>query len=163
MRKILSNFILIVLVIILCYVWVLKYVYHKSVVMLGNYGILVVMSGSMEPEIKAEELILIKKSDKYNLDDIVTYVDSEDVLITHRIVEIDNEKFISRGDSNQVVDENVDINEIQGKVIYHSKFLGKLILYYLKFIILVWIILLLIVAMIRILKGDKGVDVEEDC
>lgn len=145
MRKILSRVLLGILVLILVWVCYEKYIRKDAVVKLGKYGILVVLTESMEPEIKQKELIVIKQMDKYKVDDVVTFLDWSDTLITHRIRQIDEYGFIARGDNNEVVDENSGIERIQGKVIFHSFFLGIFALYGLKVLILLWLIFILVV------------------
>lgn len=113
-------------------------------VKIGDYGIFILQSESMEPTIQKSELIIIKKDKEYDLNDIVTYIDVYANLITHRIVQIDEYSFISKGDANKMVDNNTDVQNIEGKVVFHSIKLGIFIVYYFKFIILIYTIILLI-------------------
>lgn len=125
------------LIITLLYVCYAKYIRKDSVVKIGKYGVLIVLTNSMEPIIKERSLIIIKEETQYELNDIVTYVDSYGTLITHRILKIDEYTFMSRGDNNTVSDESTSINQIQGKVIFCSEILGVFVLYYLKFVIII--------------------------
>ena len=102
------------------------------------------MTGSMEPSIKEKECILIKECENYEINDIVTYVDVYENLITHRILEMSEKDFITKGDNNDISDESTDIRNIQGKVVYHSKILGIFILYYLKIIIVIYVLILMV-------------------
>lgn len=111
---------------------------------------LVVTTGSMEPEINIGELVIIQEKDKYKKDDIVTYLDKDGFLITHRIVEINDSFMITKGDNNNVLDEPGSVETIKGKVIFHSKILGIFILYLLKPSIFVYIITILILNIIKI-------------
>ena len=97
-----------------------------------GFAFLVVTTGSMEPEINAGELIIIKEVDKYEIGDIVTFIDKDDFLVTHRIICLNEEKMITKGDNNNLLDEEVSLNNIKGKVIIHSKILGFFVLYLLK-------------------------------
>lgn len=96
-----------------------------------------VLSGSMEPNISKNELIVIKEQNAYHKGDIITYKDCWGKLITHRIVEIDGEKVVTKGDSNDVSDEFIKQESIQGKVIFHSILLGFVCLYVLKPLIII--------------------------
>ena len=102
-----------------------KYIAKNSVTKIFGYGFLVVVTGSMEPEIEQEELIVIKEFNEYNVGDIVTY-ETDGYLVTHRIVQINNDEIITKGDSNNEEDLKISKNQIVGKVIYHSKALRKI-------------------------------------
>lgn len=82
-----------------------------------------VASGSMEPYLKVNDIIIIKKSNYYKVNDIITYkVDKE--YITHRIIEIDNEKIITKGDFNNTEDDPINKSDIKGKLFYKFKYFG---------------------------------------
>lgn len=53
----------------------------------------IVNSGSMEPALKVDDLILIHAQDGYEQGDVITY-QSDGGLVTHRIVEIRTEGFV---------------------------------------------------------------------
>lgn len=140
---------------ILLYVCYAKYIRKDHVVKLGGYGFLLVMTGSMEPTIEKDELIIIKEKKVYQVGDIATYVDVYGNLITHRIEYLDERDFITKGDGNQIADESTNVNNIQGKVIYHSKPLGIFILYYLRLVIAVYIVLWFILYVAKILRKEE--------
>ena len=98
---------MIVLVIILIQVLYLKFVIKENPINFFGYSFLIVTTGSMEPEINSGELIIIKKKDKYENKDIVTYVDKDGFLVTHRIIEIDDFNMITKGDGNDLKDEEI--------------------------------------------------------
>ena len=135
-----------------------RHIQKEPIVKLGKYAILVVLTDSMEPTIEGSELILIKEQKGYQVEDIVTYRDESNLLITHRIVEIEANTFVAKGDSNEGNDEKMPLEKIEGKVIFHSKILGMFILYYLKFLILAYIVFLLIVYLIRIMGKEKNIE-----
>ena len=80
----------------------------------------------MEPEIEVDDLIIIKKSVNYKENDIVTYKTNES-YITHRIIEISENRYITKGDNNNTEDEPIILDQIQGKVIKKIKGIGKII------------------------------------
>ena len=55
----------------------------------GNIETKIVLSGSMEPEIRTGSVVVIKKIDTYEIGDIVTFGEDtkENVPTTHRIIE----------------------------------------------------------------------------
>lgn len=86
----------------------------------------------MEPTINIKEMIIIKEQNDYKVGDIVTYKDSKGKLVTHRIVSKVGHKIITRGDNNTVSDDPININQIEGKIYYHSAVLGEVFLYWIK-------------------------------
>ncbi|MBR5248161.1 MAG: signal peptidase I [Lachnospiraceae bacterium] len=89
-----------------------------------GYGIAIVLSGSMEPVISKDDLILVKESESYAVDDIVVYQNINS-LVVHRIIAIDGDSIITKGDANNVADEPISAADIKGKVLMWNSFAGK--------------------------------------
>ena len=88
-----------------------------------DFRIFKIASGSMEPYLKVNDIIIIKKSNNYKVNDVVTYkLDKE--YITHRIVEIDDEKIITKGDFNNTEDKPIKKSDVIGKLFYKFKYFG---------------------------------------
>ena len=113
--KIVFDVIFIFLIIILCLYFILR--------ILGIVKIYEVKTGSMEDEIHVGDYILIIKKNNYKVGDIVTYT-KEDYYVTHRIVEKNGNKVITKGDANNVADEEISVSNIVGKVIYYGGILN---------------------------------------
>lgn len=66
---------------------------------------LVVISGSMEPTLKVGGILYYEKIDldDFNKDDILVYK-TKNHIISHRIVEIIDDGFITKGDANNSID-----------------------------------------------------------
>ena len=89
-----------------------------------------IQSGSMMPEIKTGEIVVLLNSNNYKENDIITYQVNNSYFVTHRIVRITQEGYITKGDFNNTEDEIIVKEEnIQGKVIFHSYLLGKIYQY----------------------------------
>ncbi len=87
---------------------------------LFGYSCLKVLTGSMYPEIKAGESIIIKKCKKYKTGDIITYITKDSEIVTHRIVSEEDGLYYTKGDANNVEDsEPILFSQIYGKVIFH--------------------------------------------
>lgn len=99
----------------------------------GNYKIMMVQSGSMEPSIKTGSLVVVKPADNYKIDDIITFnTGGNKVPTTHRIYDIKvNEGvpfYITKGDANNAPDDReVSQKDIVGKVRLTIPFLGHLV------------------------------------
>lgn len=102
--------------------------------------ILIIKSNSMYPILKIKDIIIIKKSNNYNVNDIITYNTENEVLITHRIVKNCEGGFITKGDNNNSEDnELVKLENIKGKVILRIN-RNYQILIVLLFIVLVFFV-----------------------
>ncbi len=72
-----------------------------------------VLSGSMEPTFKTGSIIAIKAVDNpttLKKDDVITYMESDDKLVTHRIIEVvgnsEQTMYRTKGDNNEDADTN---------------------------------------------------------
>ncbi len=122
--KLTCDIIFIILIIILCLYFVLR--------LFGITKIYEVKTGSMEDGIHTGDYILIVKKNNYKIGDVVTYK-KEDYYVTHRIIKKNKNKVITKGDANNIADEEINTSSIIGKVIYHGGILNFIIDY--KYII----------------------------
>jgi signal peptidase len=97
-----------------------------------GYKPLVIVSGSMEPILKVGGILYYKNIplNDYKKDDILVYR-IPDHNVSHRIVEINNNSFLTKGDVNEYLDNPVYHNQILGK---GTNFSIPLIGYYANFI-----------------------------
>lgn len=91
-----------------------------------GWGISVVLSGSMEPALSVNDLVIIAEQSQYNEGDIVVYQDSSSLVI-HRIISIDENKVITQGDANNTADKPIDISLVKGKAVANFSFAGALV------------------------------------
>jgi signal peptidase len=97
----------------------------------GNFKVLVVLSGSMEPAIKTGSAMVIKPAADYKIGDIITFgpMSKKRTPTTHRIVGIKaeggNRLYITKGDANNAPDiKEIAENEIIGKVLFSAPYAG---------------------------------------
>ena len=95
-----------------------KYVEKARIPSFFGKSALVIATPSMSGSVEAGDLIIITKSYKYELDDIITYFPAgEGTSVTHRIVRIEGEKYYTKGDANSSEDPDpVFITQIAGKM-----------------------------------------------
>lgn len=99
-----------------------------------GYTSFAVLSGSMTPEISVGSIVFAKETpfEDFEIGDIVTYKLSDEMMVTHRITEIDNDKqeFGTKGDANDAVDaEPIVFSRVVGKVAFHVPYLGYMTIY----------------------------------
>ena len=95
-----------------------KYVEKARIPSFFGKSALVIATPSMSGSIEAGDLIIITRSQKYEVDDIITYFPAGDsTSVTHRIVRIEGEKYYTKGDANNSEDPDpVFITQIAGKM-----------------------------------------------
>ena len=125
--RVLNILILVILIPILIVSLILivkSYTDKDNVPSICGYAPLIVLSGSMETEIYAGDLVIVKEVEIASLEkgDIIAFYtdDTKKTIVTHRIEDIIEEngniKFITKGDNNDTRDSGiVDSNLVVGK------------------------------------------------
>ena len=92
----------------------------------------VVTSESMDPELRVGSVVYVKEANSKYLEvgDIIVFKLADDLLATHRIVEIIDEyghlKFRTKGDANKTADASlVDEADVVGIVVFDIPYLGN--------------------------------------
>jgi signal peptidase I len=114
-----------------------------------------VQTGSMERGIHVNDYIFVLKQNSYKKNDVITFK-YEDTFITHRIVKIDGNKIITKGDANNVEDDEISVDKVVGKVIYNGGILNIIIDY--KYVV----IASMLVVYIATILLDKASKMEEN-
>ena len=89
----------------------------------------------------------------YKANDIVTYKDSSNQYVTHRIVSINDDTVITKGDANNTEDSPIKKKDIIGKMIFKLSMLGFIVYLFNKPII--WILIFIIGILIIFVIPDK--------
>ncbi len=125
MRIILISFIAIVIGLKI-YSWNAETLVGNAMPMPFGYGSAVVLSGSMEPELSVNDVIIVHEDDSYKIGDIVVYQKGSE-LIVHRIIDIKDEMITTKGDANNTADEPMSKKNIKGTVVLTIPFLGVIV------------------------------------
>ena len=101
-----------------------------------GYSVFRVMTGSMEPEIREDSLLVVQKTPPEDIapGDVISFFSPDPMLEgavnTHRVVRIEKEngrtQFITKGDANVIEDTYpTDTSALVGRVVFQSYGLGK--------------------------------------
>ncbi|WP_071352986.1 signal peptidase I [Bacillus sp. MUM 13] len=73
----------------------------------GGYKPFTVLTNSMQPKISAGDMIFVEEKKAANIKkgDIITFKISDGKLITHRVVSVTKQGFMTKGDNNNVRDK----------------------------------------------------------
>ena len=160
-KKLFENIIILFLFFILLEVIYSKFILKEYPVKLFGFAFLIVGTGSMEPEIQIGEFILIKETSKYKSGDIITFKDKDEYLITHRIIDIKEKEVLTKGDNNDLEDEWIASEKIEGKVVFKSEILGNFFIYYLKPILFFYILFIVLKEILKIIYLEENVKNKE--
>ncbi len=118
--KIIGNIILSILVIAILVVLYCYYqvdINKEKYVNIFGYTFFEVISGSMSPTIEVQDLVIVKiGNEDLNVDDIITYI-KDDSIITHRVISLEGDTFVCKGDNNNTFDKSIKRDIIIGKVV----------------------------------------------
>ncbi|MDO4487472.1 MAG: signal peptidase I [Eubacteriales bacterium] len=105
---------------------------------IGGYSVFRVLTGSMEPTMPVDTLIVVKRCgpEKIEVGDVISFYSvDEDIygsVNTHRVTGIEETNgyisFRTRGDANAAEDKNLTPgSELIGKVVFQSLLMGKIV------------------------------------
>lgn len=97
-----------------------RYILKNKLPTFFGYGYGIVLSGSMEPVLSINDLIITKEQEDYKVGDIVIF-ENGNILTTHRIIKKNKKEIITQGDANNVEDKPIKKNVIKGKLVYKIK------------------------------------------
>lgn len=116
------NIIMIVVFIIMLiagYCFLQVNMFNKEYINVFGYSIFQIKTGSMEDKLKVGDIIIVDIIDSKDIlkeEEIISYIE-EGKIITHRIVEIDENSIITKGDANNTTDDPIERKQVIGKVI----------------------------------------------
>ena len=119
---ILLNIIMIIVFIIMLmagYCFVQVNVFNKEYVNVFGYSAFQIKTGSMEDKLKVGDIIIVDIMDSKEVlkeEEIISYIE-EKKIITHRIIKINENSIITKGDANNTADDPIEREQVIGKVI----------------------------------------------
>lgn len=143
-----------------------------------GYSVFRVLTGSMEPSIETDSLIVVERVDASEVEvgDVISFFSQDSVhdgaVNTHRVVAIEQNgndwNFVTKGDANMVEDKYLTSSkELIGKVIFVSPLLGTMVhllsnpLVFIP-LILIPLFAILIYHLVQTIKLTKNIVREEE-
>ena len=114
-----------------------------------------IASASMYPTLPEDSLLIIQMVDpsELSVDDVITYINANQVVVTHRIIDIEENDgtgmrtFRLQGDANQAPDRNVATpDHVLGRVIWNNHHLGRVLFFFQQHALLILIVMLMVKA-----------------
>ena len=98
------------------YTWNAQSLMGNTLPMSFGYGAAVVLTGSMEPTIHVNDVILVAEQPTYAENEIAVY-QSGSILVVHRILDITDGMVTTKGDANNAPDAPIELSAVKGKVV----------------------------------------------
>ncbi len=95
------------------YSWNAKSVLGNQMPMPFGYGVSVILSGSMEPELSVNDLVIIRENKNPQVGDVAVYQDGG-MMVIHRIIGEEGDSWIFQGDANNTPDSPVSREAVKG-------------------------------------------------
>lgn len=122
MKKILKKIdfftiILLIILIMVSFCYAQLKILKKDYINFFGYTIFQVITGSMSNTIEVKDIVIVKITKDIDENDIITFKNGKN-FVTHRVIELDNEKVLTKGDANNKADDPISKDDIVGKVIF---------------------------------------------
>lgn len=135
LKRIIQILVLTIIILVTTTTLIKVFIYKEKTPGILGWKTFIVLSGSMEPEFYAGDIIVVKemKNEKLKKGDIIAFQDNE-TIVTHRIIDIikneNEEKYVTKGDNNNTEDSKyVFQEEIEGIYKFKISKIGKIILF----------------------------------
>ena len=119
LKKVLNislEIIIVGVIILLLYSIIQKNITKENYTNIFGYTFLEVLTGSMSGTIEIGDGVIVELTKDVKKGDIIVYK-KDNSLITHRLIEKQNDKLITKGDANNIQDEPITNDMVVGKVI----------------------------------------------
>lgn len=113
--NILLTIVTIIIIIGMYYIYQLK-IEKNDYANLFGYTFFEVATGSMSPTMEIGDVVIVKITKQVEENDIIVYIDGENI-ITHRLIEINDNELIAKGDANNSEDKPIQQDMVLGEVI----------------------------------------------
>ena len=162
--KIVSIVVVVLIVYVCAFSLIAKFVKNESIPMPLGFGAATVLTGSMEPTLHVNDLVIIAKAPDYREGDIVVF-QTGGMPTIHRIIKIEGDSgiVITKGDANNTEDDpSVPIvkSDIKGKYLFKLPLVG-FVLKHLRSVPGMIMILILIFTLFYLSVRAKERDAEE--
>jgi len=114
------NFFVICIIIILLFAGFYFFqtkIQKKDYANIFGYTAFEVSTGSMNPTLQVGDIIFVKLTDKIKENDIIVFKEEKN-FITHRLMQINEDKLITKGDANNSKDKPIEKEQVLGKVVF---------------------------------------------
>jgi signal peptidase len=125
-----------------------------------GYGVSIVLSGSMEPAISVNDLVIVKETKEIEVGDVIVYQSGRDLII-HRVISKNGDLIVTQGDANQVADVPITMADVKGKMIGSIPAVGMAVKCLKSPLVMIGLLLIAFYMMEHSFRLDREQDEEE--
>ena len=70
------------------------------------------------------DLLFVVRADNLKIGDVVIYNRADGLIIVHRVIELNGNYIVTKGDNNPIQDPTISRNQLQGKMVFAIPILG---------------------------------------
>ncbi len=162
-KALLRRVVLVIAAIILglnIYKWNAQSLMGNRLPMPFGYGVSVVLSGSMEPTLHVNDIVVIRETDTVQVGDIIVYQD-KDSLVIHRVIEVSGDSIITKGDANNAADEAITQTQVKGVMVASIPGMGAAVQIVKQPVVVAGILIAAVVLTELSFRKDKQKDKKE--
>ena len=105
--KYVTSAVLIFCIVVCLYSFFVIDILHREYVNVFGYTYFIVATGSMSGTINVDDVVIVKITDDVVENDIVTFRNKQKKIITHRLIDVDKDRLITKGDANNIADDPI--------------------------------------------------------
>ncbi len=135
--------------------------------MMGNrlpmpfgYGVATVLSGSMEPRLSIDDLVVIRQTDTVQPGDIVVYQDGGSLVI-HRVMKVDGDTVQTKGDANNAPDAPITMDAVKGVLLWDVPGVGAAVRLFRQPVVIAALLAAMVILTERSYRKEKKKDTQE--
>ncbi|MDE5984392.1 MAG: signal peptidase I [Eubacterium sp.] len=142
------------------YIWNAGSLVGNKLPMPFGIGAAVVLSGSMEPSISVDDMVLVREGGSYQVGDVIVY-EADGMMITHRIYSKEDDTIVTWGDANPVADNPISIQQVKGTVVAVIPKIGVLVRFIKQPIVIILLVAIAFLLFELSYRKEKRIDNEE--
>lgn len=81
------------------------------------YKTALILSGSMEPTLSVDDLVIVKRADEIKTGDIIAFYDESANKVMHRVIDVEGDTITTQGDANNAADTPITRDKVCGKYV----------------------------------------------
>ncbi len=123
-------------------------------------GASVVLSGSMEPTLSENDLLIVRETEELYVGQVIVFQSGRSLTV-HRIIELDGDSLTTQGDANNTLDDPITRDMVKGEVVLAIPYVGILIKLIKEPLVVVLLLIAAVVLMERSFKKEKSKEEDE--
>ena len=136
------------------YSWNAKSLANDALPMPLGVGVAVVLSGSMEPELSVDDVIVVVAARDYEAGDVVVFQNGNSLTV-HEIIAKEGDVVTTKGTANNTADDPINIEHIKGRVLFSVDGLGKMVYVIRSPLVTLGIIVIAVILLVMSYQKEK--------